>query len=71
MSPKMVFQWSHRDHGSHTQYPEPVGEGGQEGEEGKAGEEKKTDIYVCMFYMHVAVGRTPLLLHVRTGLNSL
>lgn len=40
LSPKMVFQWSHCDHGSHTQNTEPVGEGGNPGGEG-VGEEKQ------------------------------
>lgn len=55
MSPKMVFQLSQYDHGFHTQYTEPAGEGGKAGEE-KGGEEKKADMDVC-FYMRVATGR--------------
>lgn len=54
---------------AHTINKRPVGAGGKalgEGvqEEKKGGEEKKADMDV-LFYMHVAIGRNQLLLHVR------
>lgn len=66
LSPKMVFQWSHCDHGwhTHTQYMEPVGERAKHG-----GEEKEAEPVIRGDAVFHASCRKRPWLHVRTRSN--